>query len=92
MKANLNSSELFPGSGPTTTAYMHKKLEQIKRGNEGNFARAHRMSQEALLSARLDEERQVAELMRGRRPGLIGEAGRARAAQRAAEQVFNTMR
>ena len=73
---------------------MHKKLEQIKRGNEGNTARTHRMAQEDLLTARLDEERQISELTTARRPGLIGEGGRVRAAQRAAqraaEQVFNS--
>ena len=46
------------------------------------------MAQEDLLTARLDEERQIQQLTQGRRPQLIGEAGRARAAQRAAEQVF----
>ena len=92
MKANLKRSERFPDTGPTSTAWMHKKLELIKRGNEGNIARTHRMAQEDLLTARLDEERQISELTRGRRPGLIGEGGRARAAQRAAEQVFNSKR
>ena len=91
MKANLKRSELFPDSGPTSTAWMHRKLEMIKRGNEGNIARAPRMAQENLLTARLDEEKQISQLTRGRRPGLIGEGGRVRAAQRAAEQVFNTM-
>ena len=67
---------------------MHKKLEQIKRGNEGNIARAHRMAQEDALTSRLNEERQLSELTTARRPGLIGEGGRVRAAQRAAEQVF----
>ena len=90
MKANLKNSELFPDSGPTSTAWMHRKLEQIKRGNEGNIARVHRMAQEDRLTSRLDEERQVAELTRGRRQGLIGEGGRVRAAQRTAEQVFAT--
>ena len=88
MKANLKSSGLFPDSRPTSTAWMHKKLEQIKRGNEGNIARAHRMAQEDALTSRLNEERQLSELTTGRRPGLIGEGGRARAAQRAAAQVF----
>ena len=71
---------------------MHKKLELIKQGQEGNIARMHRMAQENLVMARLDEEKQLAELTTGRRPGLIGEGGRARAAQRAAEQVFNSMK
>ena len=92
MKANLKNSGLFPESGPTSTAWMHKKLEQIKRGNEGSIARSYRMAQEDLLTARLDEERQISELTTARRPGLIGEGGKARAAQRAAEQVFNTMK
>ena len=92
MKANLKRSERFPDTGPTSTAWMHKKLELIKRGNEGNIARTHRMAQEDLLTARLDEERQISELTTARRPGLIGEGGRARAAQRAAEQVFNSKR
>ena len=90
MKANLKTSELFPDSGPTSTAWMHRKLEQIKRGNEGNIARTHRMAQEDRLTSRLDEERQIAELTMGRRQELIGEGGRVRAAQRAAEQVFAT--
>ena len=47
------------------------------------------MAQENQITARLDEERQVQELTQGRRPQLIGEAGRARAAQRAADQVFD---
>ena len=88
MKAYLKNSGLFPDSGPTSTARMHKKLEQIKRGNEGGIARTYRMAQEDLLTARLNEERQIAELTTARRPSLIGEGGRVRAAQRAAEQVF----
>ena len=88
MKANLKNSELFPDSGPTSTAWMHKKLEQIKRGNEGGLARTYRMAQEDRLTARLDEERQISELTTARRPSLIGEGGRVRAAQRAADQVF----
>ena len=67
---------------------MHKQLQTIQRGNEGNIARAHRMAQEDRLTARLYEERQISELTTARRPGLIGEGGRVRAAQRAAEQVF----
>ena len=87
MKANLKNIELFPDSGPTSTAWVQKKLEQIKRGNEGNTARTHRKTQE---DSRLDEERQISKLTTARRPGLIGEGGRVRAAQRAAEQVFNS--
>ena len=90
MRANLKMSELFPDSSPTSTAWVHKKLEQIKRRNEGNTARTHRMAQEDLLTARLDEERQISELTTTRRPRLIGEGGRVRAAQRAAEEVFNS--
>ena len=30
---------------------MHKKLEQIKRGNEGNIARAYRMAVRILFEA-----------------------------------------
>ena len=92
MRANLKGSGLFPDSGPTSTAWMRSKLELIKRGGEGNLARAHRMAQEDLVTARSDEERQIFELTTARRAGLIGEGGRARAAQRAAEQVFNSKR
>ena len=88
MKANLKNSELFPDQGPTSTAWMHKKLELIKRGGEGNLARAHRISQEERHNARLDEECQISGLTTARHPGLIGEGGRVRAAQRAADQVF----
>lgn len=48
------------------------------------------MAQEDLVTARLDEERQTSELATGRRQGLISEAGRARAAQRTADQVLNS--
>ena len=88
MKANLLRSDLFPDSGPTSTAWLHKKLEMIKLGNEGNVARMHRLARENLVTARLDEEKQLSELTAGRRAGLIGEAGRARGAQQAADQVF----
>ena len=69
---------------------MHKKQLLIQKGNEWNIARDMRMAQDARLTARLDEEKQIQNLTTGRRPQLIGEAGRARAAQRAAEQVFAT--
>ena len=48
------------------------------------------MAQEDRLRARLDEEKQIESLTTGRRPQLIREAGRTRAAQRAASQVFAT--
>ena len=89
MKQNLKTSGDFPKSGPTSTAWLHKKLAAIHRGNEGNIARGWRMAQEDLLTARLHEEKQISELTTNRHPSLIGEAGRARAAQRAAEEVYN---
>ena len=52
-------------------------------------ARDMLIAQEDRLRARLDEEKQTESLTTKRRPQLIGEAGRARAAQRAAEQVFS---
>ena len=88
MKQNLKRSEDFPDSGPTSVAWYHKKLQAIQRGNEWNVARAARIAQENRVTARLDEARQISELTTARRPGLIGEGGRVRAAQRAAEQVF----
>ena len=69
---------------------MHKKQLQIQRGGEANIARDMRMAQEARLTARLDEEKQLEHLTTGRRPQLRGEAGRARAAARAAEQANAT--
>ena len=90
MKQDHQQSGGYPKSGPTSTAWLHKKLVAIQRGNEGNIARDYRMAQENLLTARLDEEEQISELTTNRRAGLIGEAGRARAAQRASEQVYAT--
>ena len=92
LRRSLAKSEEFPATGPNTVDWTHKKLEAIQKGNECNFARSYRLAQEDLLTARLDEERQISELTRGRRPQLIGEAGRARAAQLAAEQVFQGMK
>ena len=88
LKQNHQKSGDFPRSGPTSTAWLHKKLVAIQRGNEGNIARDYRMSQENLLTMRLDEEKQISELTTNRRASLIGEAARAKAAQRAAEQVY----
>ena len=90
IKTNIRKDEKFPTWGPTSTDWMNKKLTLIQKGNQGNIARDMRMAQEERLRARLDEEKQIANLTTGRRPQLIGEAGRARAAQRAAEQVFAT--
>ena len=69
---------------------MHKRQTLIQTGNEWNIARDMRMAKEDRLRARLDEEKQIANLTTGRRPQLIGEAGRARVAQRAASHVFAT--
>ncbi len=88
MRQGVLRDEKFVNPGQSSADWTHRKLAKIQKGNEGNFARSYRMAQEDLLTARLDEERQVQQLTQGRRPQLIGEAGRARAAQRAAEQVF----
>ena len=88
MKQNLQKSGDFPESGPTSVEWLHKKLVKIQRVNEGNIGRDHRLAQENLLTARLDEEKQISELTTNRRASLIGEAARAKAAQRAAEQVY----
>ena len=87
---NIQRNEDFPKWGPTSTDWMHKKQLLIQKGNEWNIARDMRMAQENRLRARLDEEKQLSELTTGRRPQLIGEAGRARAAQRASQQVLAT--
>ena len=50
------------------------------------------MGRENLLTTRLDEENQLADITTARRPGLRGEGGKVRAAQRAATQVFATMK
>ena len=92
MRRNLKESGRFPDTGPTSTAWLHKKMMQVQRGNEGNVARTWRIAQENLQTSRLDEERAMADLTANRRPALIGEGGRVRAAQRAAEQVYNVLR
>ena len=56
---------------------------EIVKGNAGSLARDYRLAQEALLTARLDEEKQVSQLTTNRRASLIGEAARARGAQHA---------
>ena len=90
LKRDLHKSGDFTKTGPTSTACLHKKLVAITRGNEGNVARDYRMAQGNLLTARLDEEKQISELTTNRRARLIGEAARAKAAQRAAEQFYAT--
>jgi hypothetical protein len=90
MKKNHMASGDFPKSGPTSTAWLHKKQMEILKGNAGNLARDYRLAQENLLTARLDEEKQISELTTNRRASLIGEASRARGAQQAAAQVFAT--
>ena len=63
---------------------------EIHKGNQGNLARDYRMAQENLLTARLDEQKQIFQLTTNRRASLIGEAARARGAQQAAAQVYAT--
>ena len=89
IKTNIQQKEDFPKWGPTSTDWMHKRQLLIQKENGWNIARDMRMAQEDRLRARLDEEKQIANLTTGRRPLLIGEAGRSRAAQRAGEQVFS---
>ena len=91
MKSNLARNDHFPSWGPTSTAWVHKKQMQIQRGQEWNVARDIRIAQENRYNARADEERQISDLTTGRRHSLIGQAGQARAAQRAAQQVINSM-
>ena len=90
MRKGVRRDEKFTDPGPNSIDWTHRKLTEIQKGNEGNYARTYRMAQENQITARLDEERQVRELTQGRRPQLIGEAGKARAAQRAADQVFTS--
>ena len=91
IRSNLKRSEDFPEFGPSSTAFLHKKLAAVQRGNEYNLAREYRQAQENLINARSDEERQMSELTTARRYTLRGEAGRVRAGLRAAEQVYNFM-
>ena len=89
MRRNMDRSDRFPESGPSSAAFLHKKLEMIKLGQEGNIGRMHRLARENLVEARLNEEKQISQLSTGRRAGLIGEGARVRAAQQAAEQIYN---
>ena len=87
----MKRSEDFPDFGPNSTAFINKKLEATKRGNQYNLAREYRQAQENLSNARSDEERQMSELNAARRQTLRGEGGRVRSGLRAAEQVYNSM-
>jgi hypothetical protein len=92
MHRNLKESGDFPEWGPTSTARLHRQHLLIQRGNEYNTSRDIRMSREDLLTARLDEERQLSDLTTARRPNLRGAAGNMRSAQRAAAEVFDSMK
>ena len=78
MKRNIKASDNYPEDRPTSTAWLHKKQMEIIKGNSGNLARDYRIAQEDLLTARLDEEKQISGLTTGRRDSLIGEAARAK--------------
>ena len=88
MRNALKNSGRFPTEGPTSTAWLNSKLSLAQRGEEWNVARAWRMAQEDLVTARVDEEKQIQDLMTNRRPSLIGEGARVRNAQRVAEQAY----
>ena len=95
MGANLKQSGDFPDWGPNSLARLHKQHLLIQRGNEYNTAREIRMNRGDLLTARLDEERQLADLTTARHPNLRGAGGNLRSAQRAAAataQVFENMK
>ena len=89
IRSNLKKSDDFPEFGPSSTAFLNKKLAATQRGNQYNLAREYRQAQESLASSRADEERQLSELTTARRQTLRGEGGRVRAGLRAAEQVYN---
>ena len=89
IRSNLKQSDDFPEFGPSSTAFLNKKLAAIQRGNQYNLAHEYRQAQESLANARADEERQLSELNTARRQTLRGEGGRVRAGLRAAEQVYN---
>lgn len=42
MKKNHTASGDYPKSGPTSTAWLHKKQMEILKGNQGNLARDYR--------------------------------------------------
>jgi hypothetical protein len=88
MKQTLKASGRFPEVGQNHTDFVNKKLEKVRKGNEGNQVRNWRMAQDDRLTAMLEQEKAVSQLQAGRRGPLIGEGGRVRAAQRAAEQVY----
>ena len=87
----MKKSEDFPEFGPNSTAFINKKLDASKRGNQYNLAREYRQAQENLNNSRSDEERQISDLTSARRQTLRGEGGRVRAGLRAADQVYNSM-
>ena len=91
IRSNLKRSGDFPEFGPNSTAFVNKKLEATKRGNQYNLAREYRQAQENLSNARSDEERQMSELTTLGRSTLRGYAGQVRSGLRAAEQVYNRM-
>ena len=91
IRSNLKRSGDFPEFGPSSTAFLIKKLAAIKRGNEYNLAQEYRQAQENLVNARADEERQMSELTTARRSTLRGHAGGVRAGRFAAQQVYNNM-
>ena len=95
MRSNIKASGDFPDWGPNSLARLHKQHLLIQRGNEYNTERAMRMAKEDRLTARLDEERQMSDLLTTRRPNLRGAAGNVRSAQRAkatVNQVFANMK
>ena len=91
IRSNLKQSEDVPEFGPTSTAFLNKKLAAIQRGNHYNLAREMRQAQENLVNAIADQDRQMSELMTARHSTLRGEAGRVRAGLFAAQQVYNSM-
>lgn len=89
MRRNMDRSDHFPYSGPSSAVWMHKKRQMVLLGQEGDIVRMHRLARENLMEARPNEEKQVSQLSTGRRAGLTGEGARVRAAQQAAEQIYN---
>ena len=88
IKRKHASSADFPAPGPSSADWRHKKLIAIRERGAGDLVREYHKAQENLLTARLNEEKQIQELTTNRRAGLIGETARVRGAQRVAEQVF----
>ena len=89
MKRHLRSTGLFPKAGKNHDKVLQEQLAKIQKSKELGALQARRVAEDNRIPNQIQQERLQSLLQSQRQPGLRGEMGRMRNANRMAEEVGN---